>query len=114
MHQIPVSILVFGTATGLFFWAHVVVALTLRFALRHDPRAVGAIFASEPASGLILHKSWQMRVRLFFPWVAAFDMNGHPTSLKVLLWSARLAGTGLIVSFLLLVGAFVRLASGSA
>ena len=114
MYQIPTSIFLLGMATTVFFWAHLVLALMVRFGVRHDRRAVEAIFASDRPSGRILHKSYQMRVKLLFPWVPAHDINEHSKSLKVLLWSARLAGTGLILTLLLLVGDFIYLASSGA
>lgn len=114
MHQVPTSIFVLGVATTVFFWAHIVFALMVRFALRHDRRVVSALFASDSPPGLILHKSYQMRVKLFFPWVVACELDEQSKLLRVLIWSARLAGTGLIVAFLLLVGDFVYLASSGA
>ncbi|MDR3447962.1 hypothetical protein [Dyella sp.] len=114
MHQIPTSIFILGMATTVFFWAHIAFALTVRFSVRHDRRVVSALFASDSPPGLILHKSYQMRVKLFFPWVAACEMDGQSRWLRVLLWSARLAGTGLMVAFLLMVGDFVYLALSGA
>lgn len=114
MHQIPTSMFILGMATAVFFWAHIVFALTVRFAVRHDRRVVSALFASDSHHGLILYKSYQMRVKLFLPWVAACEMGGQSKRLRVLLWSARLAGAGLIVAFLLMVGDFVYLASSGA
>ncbi|MDR3443812.1 hypothetical protein [Dyella sp.] len=114
MHQIPMSIFMLGMATTVFFWAHIVFALTVRFSVRHDRRVVSALFASDQPPGLILYKSYQMRVKLFFPWVVARELDEQSKLLRVLLWSARLAGTGLIVAFLLMVGDFVYLASSGA
>jgi hypothetical protein len=114
MDQIPTSIFILGVATTVFFWAHIVLALTVRVAVRHDRRVVSALFASDSPPRLILHKSYQMRVKLFFPWVVACEMDGQSKLLRVLVWSARLAGTGLIVAFLLLLGDFIYLASSGA
>jgi hypothetical protein len=86
----------------------------VRFAVRHDQHVVNALFASDSPPGLMLFKSYQMRVKLFFPWVFACEMNGHSKPTKVLLWSARLAGTGLIVAFLLFVADCIYLASSGA
>lgn len=114
MHQPPASIFLLAMAIMVFLWAHIAFALMVRFAVRHDQHLVKALFASDSPSGLMLFKSYQMRVKLFFPWVYACDMNGHRTPFSVLLWSARLAGTGQIVAFLLLVGNCVYLASSGA
>jgi hypothetical protein len=114
MHQIPASIFLLAMATTVFFWAHIALALMVRFAVRNDPRVVSAVFAAESPRGLILHKSYQMRVKLFLPWVNAGDINGQSKALKALVWSARLAGTGLIVTFLLMMGDFIYLAASGA
>lgn len=111
MHQIPPSIFLLAMAITAFLWAHLAFALMVRFAVRHDRRMVEALFASDEPPGLMLSKSYQMRVKLFFPWVFAGELNGHSIGLKTLLWTARLAGTGLIVCFLLLVGDCIYLAS---
>ena len=114
MHEIPTSIFLLAVATMVFLWAHIVLALTVRFAVRHDERAVDSLFASDSPRGFVLHRSYLMRVKLFFPWVSACDTSEHSMALKMLIWAARIAGTGLIVAFLLLVANFVYLASSGA
>lgn len=114
MYQMPASIAFFAVSTGFFFWTHIVLSLIVRFAVRFDKPVINALFAPPSPSGLILVKSCLMRVKLFFPWVAASPMNDFSKPLKTLIWSARLAGTGLIVSFLFLVSDFAYLASHGA
>ncbi|WP_114240297.1 hypothetical protein [Dyella sp. C9] len=114
MHQIPTSVFLLAMAVTVFFWAHLAFALLVRFAVRRDQRVVKALFASDSSPGLMPFKSFQMRVKLFLPWASACEMKGHSRSVKVLLWSARLAGTGLIVAFLLVVGDCIYLASSGA
>jgi hypothetical protein len=114
MHQIPTSIFLFAMATTVFLWAHIALALIVRFAVRHDARAVDALFAPDAPRGFILHRSYLMRVKLFFPWVSVRDKSEYSKPLKALIWTARVAGTGLVVAFLLLVADFIYLASSGA
>lgn len=114
MHEIPGSLALFGTATMAFFWAHIILAVIVRFSVRHDERAVRSLFARDSSRGLILHRSYFMRVKLFFPWISARDTSQHSMALKTLIWAARAAGTGLIVTFVLLIANFIYLASGGA
>jgi hypothetical protein len=114
MYQMPASIAFFAVSTGAFLWTHIVLTLIVRFAVRFDKRAVNGLFAPPSHSGLILFKSCLMRVKLFFPWVAAGSMNDFSKPLRTLIWTARLAGTGLIVSFLFLVSDFAYRASSGA
>lgn len=111
MHQPPTSIFFLAIVVGACLWAHIAFAIIVRFAVRHDSRAVSTLFGSDSPPGLVLFKSYQMRVKLFLPWGSACDMSGYSKSLIVLIWATRLAGTGLIVAFLLLVANFIYLAS---
>ena len=110
MYQIPPSIFLLAMTTGAFFWMHIVLALIVRVAVRQDSRAVEELFATGAPHGLILH-SYLMRVKLFLPWVATRAISDYSKLLKGLVWTARGAGTSLIVSFLLLIGDFIYLAS---
>jgi hypothetical protein len=112
MHEIPGSISFFGTAAIALLWAHIMLACMVRFYVRHDERAVGALFASESSRGSSPHRSYLMRVKLFLPWISARDAGQQPMSLKTLIWAARGAGTGLIVAFVLLMANFIYLAAG--
>ena len=114
MHEVPTSIFVLAMVTTVFLWAHFVLALVVRFAVRHDKRAVEAFFASESPRGLILHRSYLMRVKLFFPWISVHGTERYSMALKTLIWGARVAGSGLIVAFVLLVANLIYLASGGA
>jgi hypothetical protein len=114
MHEIPSSISFFGTAAMAFLWAHIILACIVRFSVRHDDRAVGSLFASESSRGSIPHRSYLMRVKLFLPWISVRDASRQPMALKTLIWAARVAGTGLIVAFVLLITNFIYLASRGA
>jgi hypothetical protein len=110
----PTIIAVFATLTGTFLWMHIALALSVRFAVRRDQPAINALFAPASSTGLILFRSYLMRVKLFFPWITAEHSKNFPKPLRTLIWSARLAGTGLIISFLFMIGAFVYFASTGA
>jgi membrane protein DedA with SNARE-associated domain len=50
MHQIPPAIFLFGNLTGLFLWAHILLSIGARIALRADGPAINALFAFGPTS----------------------------------------------------------------
>lgn len=114
MHEAPTSIFVLAMVMNVFLWAHLVLALVVRFAVRHDKRAVDAFFASESPRGLILHRSYFMQVKLFFPWISVHGTDRHSMTLRTLIWAARVAGLGLIIAFVLLIANFIYLASSGA
>jgi hypothetical protein len=111
MNRIPASIAVLGALVCLFFWAHIALALILRFMARTDKQLVDKLFASPPLGGMLPFGPYMMRVKLFFPWVTVNGVSGHSSSLTAMMWSARLAGSAWLVSFSCLIGDFVYLAS---
>ena len=111
MNQFPASIAVLNALGCLFFWAHIVLALILRFMARTDKQLVDKLFASPPLGAMLPFGPYMMRVKLFFPWVTVNGVSGHSSPLLVMMWSARLAGGAWLVSFACLVGYFVYLAS---
>lgn len=111
MNQIPGTIALLGMMVCFFFWAHIVLALVVRFALRADKRLVNVLFASPPGGGLLPLGPYLMRVKLFLPWVVVGGITDRSSSVRAMMWSARLAGTAWLVSFACLIGDFIYLAS---
>lgn len=111
MNQIPGAIEFLGALVRLFFWAHMVLALVIRFAARTDKQWVNELFAAPPLGGMLPFGPYLMRVKLFFPWVPVKDVSNHSSSLRAMMWSARLAGAAWLVCFACLIGDFIYLAS---
>jgi hypothetical protein len=114
MHQIPPTILLFGNLTGIFMWLHIVLAICARVALRADAPAINELFAFGPLGRSFSHKPYLMRLELFFPWVKIHGLVGHSPLVNGIVWLARFAGAGFLVSFIGVLVSFAYAAIGTA
>jgi hypothetical protein len=94
----------FGELAGLSMWLQVVLSIFLRSLLRSNDQALNELFAFGPLGSLSFRKPYLMRMKFFFPWVAARSLHGCPSHVQNLAWAARLSGTLFLASALGITG----------
>ena len=95
---------------GLCMVLHLVFGWLVRFAMRSDENVLDEIFGFSTFGRLFTRRPHLMRVRLFLPWVSLQSVEGYSLSARLVVWAARLFGTGFIIGILGLVGSVVYMA----
>ena len=95
-------------------WLQVVLSLFLRRSLRSNDHALNELFAFGPLGSLSFRKPYLMRMKFFFPWVAARSIGDYPPYVHRLAWAARLSGTIFIICGLGIIASITyQIASGA-
>ena len=103
-----------ATLGGFSIWAHFLLSLIARSAVRTDSLALAELFAIGPAGSVLSRKPYLMRVKLFFPWIKVSSLVGYSGKTRSIVWAARLSGSLLLVCVLALLSYVAWLALSGA
>ena len=99
----------FFSFTGLCMALHLAFGWLVRLAMRSDEHVLDEIFGFSTFGKLFTRRPHLMRVRFFLPWVPIQSVEGYSVPARLVVWVARLFGTGFIIGLLGLIGSVAYL-----